>query len=726
MNLIWVRMWMALSACLPAVVGVAEDEVAARRVEYAEVARQQQGDAQRGRLVFENGQRAACAKCHSTNGVRSGAGPDLSMVGDKFPREELIAAILEPSSRIAIGYGSTLVETDAGKVYAGVLQRVTDDWIEMVDEAGQVVRIPVDEIVEQQESEVSLMPAGLENVMTREEFCDVLAYLESLHQDLSGSATAGTTSEIPRCVRPLEFRSLFDANVHLEHPVWIGAVPGRKDCYVVLEQAGKAWLIEQEDKGNQQVPFVDLSDVVRVGGATGLLGMAFHPKFVENRKYYLKYQIVDGGRITTVVDEREFDADVRVDSGQSDAKSVPRRILEMTGVTQDHNGGCIEFGPDGYLYVGMGDTGPQRDPQGHGQDLGTLLGKILRIDVDRWDGNLPYAIPEDNPFRATAGARPEIWAYGFREPWRFSFDRLTRELWVGDVGQDQFEEAGIVRAGENHGWNVFEGFAPFSNSFRNGQSEFVPPVISYPRRLGVSVTGGYVYRGESAAQLQGWYIFGDFESRRIWALRQQDRKLAEVVEIGQGPTRVVSFAEDADGEILLVGYDAGQVYRLDLNEVDRTPLRTQELVATSEAGPVPWRFTLSPPQADWTAEGFDDSDWRRSPGGFGTQGTPGAIVRTDWRSQDIWLRREFELPMEKLDELQQLALRIHHDEDAEIFLNGVEVQRVGRWTSGYVELPLDGRAKAQLRAGKNLLAIHCRQQFGGQYIDAGLVEFVRP
>lgn len=721
MSLMWVRATVAAGVCLSGIASGVADEGAVRRAQFSEHARSHQGDPVRGKAVFENGQQAACAKCHSIGNKPRGAGPDLSACGDKFTREELITAILEPSSRIAIGYGSTLVETEAGKLYTGVLVRVTEDWIELLDDSGQTLRVPADEIVEKQESDVSLMPAGLENLMTPEMFSDLLAYLESLHQDLSGTQTAATTNEIPKCVQPLEFIALFDAGVRLDRPVWIGPVPGSRQRYVVLGHLGKSWLIERHAEGDRQVPFVDLSDVVVVRGGSGLLGMAFHPKFQQNRKYYLKYQVEAGGQIKTVVDERQFAAD-----GSGDAGQPARRILEIDCTTKDHNGGCLVFGPDGYLYVGMGDAGPQRDPQGHGQDLGTLAGKILRIDADHHAGKLPYAVPDDNPFRSTPGARPEVWAYGFREPWRFSFDRRTHELWVGDVGQDQFEEVAIVRAGENHGWNVFEGFTPFSEQYRRPQMSYVPPVLSYPRRLGISVTGGYVYRGRQAPKMQGWYVFGDFESRHVWALRRDKRGQVEVVEIGQCPTRIVSFAECADGEILLVGYDAGVVYRLDLSGVDPTPIRRQPLVATSEASPVLWRFTLTAPPEGWTGKEFDDSGWRSAPGGFGSEGTPGAIVRTDWRSHDIWLRREFDLPTEALGRLQQVALRIHHDEDAEIYLNGVEVQRVQRWTSGYVELPLNESALGQLRAGKNLLAIHCRQESGGQYIDAGLVEFVKP
>jgi glucose/arabinose dehydrogenase len=238
-------------------------------------------------------------------------------------------------------------------------------------------------------------------------------------------------------------------------------------------------------------------------------------------------------------------------------------LWQVAATTQDHTGGCLGFGPDGFLYIAMGDTGPQQDPQGHGQDLATHLGKILRIDVDRADAGLPYAIPAGNPFRHRPGARPEIWAYGFREPWRFSFDPVTGDLWVGDVGQDRVEEVTIVRRGENHGWNVYEGFEPFSNRYRREGETYLPPVFAYRRKYGNSITGGYVYRGDKRSSFYGVYICGDYTSHRIFGLKQSDRTLQVVREIGAAPQNIASFATDERGEIYLVGYE-GMIYQLDL------------------------------------------------------------------------------------------------------------------------------------------------------------------
>jgi putative heme-binding domain-containing protein len=690
---------------------------------YVDFAMRNDGDAARGRALFASEQKASCTKCHSVDGTSSLAGPDLSFVGDKFPRRELIRAVLEPSATVAVGYGTTIVETRSGAQLQGIVKQAAESFLELKGADGLPVRIARNEIKEQRTSEMSLMPEGLEAAFTHQEFADLVTYLESLRPPASAFASAqGTPAQIPAAAQGVELVPFFSGNIQLNRPLWFGAMPGFTNRFVVLEHGGGSWIIERASEGDTQSPLLDLRGAVRVGGATGLLGLAFHPKFRENRKYYLKYQIVENGRISTLLVERLFAPDFKNDSGQP-----ARRLLKIPAVTQDHNGGPIVFGPDGFLYVGTGDTGPQRDPQGHGQDMSLLLGKILRIDVDRQDGELPYAIPSDNPFRHTARVRPEIWACGFREPWRFSFDRATGDFWVGDVGQDRFEEVAIVRAGENHGWNVMEGFTPFSNQHRRDGVNYVPPVFAYSHRLGVSVTAGYVYRGKRAPVMAGRHICGDFESRRIWALAQTNRVLASVVEIGRAPTRIASFAEDSEGELYLVGYDLGIIYRLNLGGIDPAPLETRVVAETAEREPVRWRYSLQPPTDDWFRPEFNDSSWPNAAGGFGTRGTPGAVVRTEWRTRDIWLRREFIVSTNTARaSVHSVALRLHHDEDTVVYLNGVEAARLPRWTPGYIETPISAEAARTLRAGRNVIAIHCRQNSGGQYIDAGLVQLVRP
>jgi glucose/arabinose dehydrogenase len=596
-----------------------------------------------------------------------------------------------------------------------VLQRVTDQFLELKDAESKSIRIPISEIEEQRQSTVSLMPQDIFATMTPSEFVDLIAYMQILQTTkVRRIDAAGFIDDAPMVRKPVLLKPHLAGNT-FDHPVAILSIPNQPNHFVVVEQSGKCWKVNPNGKNPKEL-ILDISNRVRVGGATGLLGFAFHPRFQEDPRVFLKFQIHEAGRIVTIVEECQWTT-----SNAETRLSNNRLLLRITGSTQDHNGGSIAFGPDNMLYIGMGDSGPQRDPEGHGQDLSTLLGKILRIDIDHQSGELPYAIPKDNPFVDHSSARKEIWAYGFREPWRISFDFETKDLWVGDVGQDRYEEVSIVRKGENLGWNVFEGFAEFSNQYRTQSASFTQPIMSYPRSLGVSVTGGHVYRGKLAPQFYGWYVFGDFESRRIWAVKQEDRVLVDVVELGRAPSRIVSFAEQPTGELLLVGFDDGVIRQLDLLNVDTTPLRRRVMVDTAELSPVLWRYTCTMPGGDWTQSNYEDREWKVGPAGFGTVGTPGSMVRTDWNTSDIWLRREFNLK-HPIAESTKVFLRLHHDEDVEVYLNGVLAVRADRWTSGYVEVPVPAAAKATIHEGTNSLAVHCHQNSGGQFIDLGIIE----
>jgi glucose/arabinose dehydrogenase len=288
------------------------------------------------------------------------------------------------------------------------------------------------------------------------------------------------------------------------------------------------------------------------------MSIVFHPNYAENGRYFIVRQPVERGKFFTEVMEGVAAPGLRADSGRP-----LRQILTIDASTSNHCGGGLEFGPDGYLYIGMGDTGPQQDPHGNAQDMSLLRGKMLRIDVDHAPAGKAYAVPGDNPFVGHAGVRPEIWAAGLREPWRYSFDPESGELWVGDVGQDLYEEVDVVRKGENYGWNVVEGFAPFSNQYRRAGERFAPPVFAYGRKYGVSVTGGYVYRGARQSGFFGVYIFGDFQSRRIFGLTREGTILKSVRQIGVSPQRIVSFGRGTSGELYLLGYE-GMIYRMEL------------------------------------------------------------------------------------------------------------------------------------------------------------------
>jgi putative heme-binding domain-containing protein len=538
---------------------------------YVDYAMRNDGDASRGRVLFNDEQKIGCAKCHTIDGSASKAGPDLSFVGDKFPRRELIQAILEPSSTIAIGYGTTIIERKSGEQLQGIIKQAADAAIELMGADGKLVRVRTSDIKEQRGSSISLMPEGLEAGMSPRELSDLIEFLTTLKQpDNALTANRGLPLDIPELAKPVALQPFFDEQLRFPHAfvhkpgdvrsglVWFGQLPGASNTFVVAHQTGKIWLLEKARDGDAKSLFGDFSsELFNERGPNGLLSIAFHPKFRQNRRYFLKHQVFEGGRIATVLVEKEAAPDLRRDAGKPS-----RHLLKIESVTQDHSGGLIAFGPDGYLYLGMGDTGPQQDPQGHGQDMQLLLGKMLRIDVDRRDDELPYAIPADNPFRGRSDARPEIWAFGFREPWRFSFDSLTGDLWVGDVGQDRVEEVDIVRRSENHGWNVYEGFEPFSNRYRKDQAKYVPPVFAYRRKFGNSITGGFVYRGDKRSPFYGVYICGDYTSKRIWGLTQENRVLKTVRQIGTSPQFIASFGTDEPGNIYVVGYE-GMIYKID-------------------------------------------------------------------------------------------------------------------------------------------------------------------
>ena len=539
--------------------------------EYRDFAMNHDGNAERGQALFNDQQRVGCAKCHSVDGSASRAGPDLMTIGDSYPRRELIRSVLEPSSVIAVGYGTTIVETKSDETFTGIIKQATADLVDLMGADGRLVHIPTANILAQHGSNLSLMPEGLQTGMSREEFTDVIEYLVNLKERLSALANnRGMPAIIPELAKPIGVKPFFSEDLRFPHSfvqkpgdvrsglVSFGQLPGSKNVFMAVHQTGKIWRLERDGTNVTKTLFVDIaSDIFNERGPNGLLGLAFHPRFLENRKYYLKHQVFEDGKIATTVVERVAAPDCRTDSGKPS-----RRLIKMESVTQDHSGGCIAFGPDGFLYIGMGDTGPQQDPQGHGQNMNILLGKMLRIDVDHSDPGLAYAIPADNPFRGRIDARPEVWAYGFREPWRFSFDPLTRDLWVGDVGQDRIEEVSIVRRGENMGWNVYEGFEPFSNHYRKEGETYVPPVFAYRRKYGNSITGGYVYRGDRHSSFYGVYICGDYTSHRIFGLKQHDRTLEIVRQIGTSPQGIASFGTDERGEIYVVGYE-GMVYQLD-------------------------------------------------------------------------------------------------------------------------------------------------------------------
>ncbi|BCR05699.1 hypothetical protein DESUT3_27680 [Desulfuromonas versatilis] len=306
------------------------------------------------------------------------------------------------------------------------------------------------------------------------------------------------------------------------------------------------------------VAFLDIADRVLAGGERGLLGLAFPPGFAQKGYFYVNYTRAGDG--ATVV-SRFFlsaDPDLALPGSEQILLSVPQPF-------SNHNGGQLAFGPDGFLYIGLGDGGSGGDPLGNGQNLGELLGKLLRLDVE--SGAAPYGIPAGNPFALDPAARDEIWASGLRNPWRFSFDRLTGDLFVADVGQERWEEINFQEVaspgGANFGWNVLEGpdcFSPAAGCVAPARN--VAPVAAYGHDLGCSVTGGYVYRGPGNPDLQGIYLYGDFCSGRIWGLRPVGGGWANQLLVDSAFS-ISAFGEDEAGRVYLADYAAGEIFRID-------------------------------------------------------------------------------------------------------------------------------------------------------------------
>lgn len=337
----------------------------------------------------------------------------------------------------------------------------------------------------------------------------------------------------------------------LSGPVHLAAPPGDPRLFVV-EQPGRIRVVE--DGVLLPAPFLDITDRVSSGGERGLLSVAFHPSYAANGFFYVDYTDRSG-------DTRVERYRVGADRNRADPASA-KTLLHVPQPFPNHNGGLVVFGPDGKLYVGMGDGGSAGDPQGRGQDRGTLLGKVLRIDVDGGD---PYAVPPDNPFVGEAGARGEVWATGVRNPWRFAFDREAGLLYLADVGQSAAEEVNVVPAGAaglNYGWSVMEGSRCFRPAEGCGRAGLVLPVLEYSHAEGCSVTGGHVYRGQRIPALRGHYFYADYCRGWVRSFRHEggqavDRREWELGGVGS----VLSFGEDAAGELYLLSA-TGRVYRL--------------------------------------------------------------------------------------------------------------------------------------------------------------------
>lgn len=324
----------------------------------------------------------------------------------------------------------------------------------------------------------------------------------------------------------------------------------------VVEQAGRIIVFKNNSSISASKVFLDITDKVTDGGEMGLLGLAFHPQYTENGYFYVNYT-KNNPRQTIVARYKVTD---NPDSADKNSEVI---LMTINQPYSNHNGGQIAFGPDGCLYIALGDGGSFGDPQNNAQNLQSFLGKILRINVDTTSGNINYGIPPDNPFINDSSALPEIFAYGLRNPWRFSFDS-TGKLWCGDVGQGDWEEIDTITIGGNYGWRIMEGTHCYNPSSNCDTSGLILPIHEYAHNSqgGGSITGGYVYEGTAVPELKGRYIFADYISRRIWSLGYYgiNPDLPIVEQLATAQAGISSFGVDENNELYLCSFD-GKIYR---------------------------------------------------------------------------------------------------------------------------------------------------------------------
>jgi glucose/arabinose dehydrogenase len=342
----------------------------------------------------------------------------------------------------------------------------------------------------------------------------------------------------------------------LSKPVFITHAGDGSGRLFIVEKGGRIKILRSGVV--LSTPFLSLAGKVSTGSEQGLLGLAFHPNYETNRKFYINYTDPSGDTIV---------AEYLTSTGNANvAGTTGRVLLHIDQPYSNHNGGMLAFGPDGYLYIGMGDGGSAGDPGNRAQSASYLLGKILRIDVNGTSAGKQYAIPPSNPYAGATAGLDEIWARGLRNPWRFSFDSRTGDLWIGDVGQDRYEEIDRATAasgrgrGLNYGWRVIEGNACYNPSSGCSGSGKTPPIAVYSHSLGCSVTGGYVYRGLAYRGLVGGYLFGDYCSGRVWALRAHGSSPQKPVLMADTSLSISSFGEGQDGTLYVTDIGSGDVW----------------------------------------------------------------------------------------------------------------------------------------------------------------------
>jgi glucose/arabinose dehydrogenase len=351
-------------------------------------------------------------------------------------------------------------------------------------------------------------------------------------------------------------------NLTFNSAVFLTHADDNTDRIFIVEQSGRIKVFPNSSNASSAKEYLNITDRVTSGGEMGLLGLAFHPDYENNGYFYVNYT-TETPTLRTVISR--FQVTSNPDSAD---KNSEFEILTFNQPYQNHNGGWIGFGPnDGYLYIAVGDGGSGGDPQNYAQRINTLLGKILCIDVD---GGTPYAIPPTNPFYdSTGNVKKEIYAWGLRNPWRCSFDPITGKLWAGDVGQNTWEEIDIIENGKNYGWRCYEGTHPYNTSGCN-YPEYINPIWEYPHGAECSITGGYVYRGPSVPELAGKYIYGDYCSRKIWALEYDGITPPTNQYLLTAPNSITSFGVDQNNELHITSSD-GKIYRFTPTITDNEP-----------------------------------------------------------------------------------------------------------------------------------------------------------
>lgn len=422
------------------------------------------------------------------------------------------------------------------------------------------------------------------------------------------------------------------SKVVIDQPIHLVPFPDGSDRVVIVARKGQLYLVDNVEAAASKHLMLDIAAKVSISGEGGLLSVAFHPKFKQNGKLYLNYTS-SGAKFQTII--AEYTA-AKADPTVVDPASA-KILMTIAQPYANHNGGQIAFDHDGLLHIGMGDGGAGGDPHGYGQDPQSLLGKMLRIDVDKPSGGKAYGIPKDNPFLDDAKFRPEIWALGMRNPWRFSFDRATGKLWAADVGQDKLEEVDIIEGGQNYGWKDMEGTACYSPKTNCAKAGRALPVAEYGRTLGVSITGGHVYRGSALPGLYGAYVFADYGSGRFWSLTQAAGGAWQMTELLDTSYSPVSFGESRDGELYVMQLNgANRIFRIG-EATSKPPTGKAFPVLLSQTGcftdlakltPAPGLVPYSVNAPFWS-DGAAKQRWLVLPKGSVQAGKPGPIQVPD-------------------------------------------------------------------------------------------------